>query len=867
MSTAYDPKVVEPKWQDRWEKQRAAEVDLRHAEGKYYMLMMFPYPSGDRLHVGHGRNYILGDALYRYLRMHGKRALNPMGWDAFGLPAENAAIQRGVHPRDWTFANIKVMKEQFRRWGILYDWSKEIASCTPEYYRWNQWLFLRMLERGLAYRKQAPVNWCPSCQTVLANEQVIDGACERCGTAVVQRDLEQWFLRITDYADRLLDGLDRLPGWPEKVKVMQRNWIGRSEGAEIDFAIPALGETLTVFTTRPDTLHGATFLVLAPEHPLAARLVAGHPRQAEIETWIARTRNTPRIEREGEGTAKEGRDTGKAAINPATGEPIPIWFANYVLPDYGTGAIMAVPAHDARDLAFARQEGLPVRLVYFPDDGPDVGPDGGPDDGPDDRPNSGPDGAASARGGAAAAAAGDHAAAAALAAGLTAPILHQGVIRNSPPLDGLRDGPETVRRAIAFCEERGSGRGKVAYRLRDWLISRQRYWGTPIPVLYCERCGVVPVPDDQLPVELPYDVEFTGREGNPLARVPAFVDASCPRCGGAARRETDTMDTFVDSSWYYLRFLSPRDAARMFDSALANRWAPVDQYIGGIEHAILHLLYARFVCRVLHDFGLVAFEEPFTNLFNQGMITRWAESSGRVEKMSKSRGNTVSPDALIDEMGADTERVYTLFIGPPEKEAEWSDEAVSGAYRFLGRVWRMAERLGEAPAIAPADAELERDRHAAIQRVTHSMETFHFNTAVAALMELGNSLSRALEEKTASRLACEEAFDSLLQLLHPMAPHVTEELWERRGHVETLLDTSWPEYDEAKLRRARVNVVVQIDGKLRDRVEVDAGAADKEVRAAALASAKVQEHLAGREVSKAVVVPGRLINLVTRRSA
>jgi len=852
--TPYDPKAVETKWQDRWDKQRIAEVDLRNAAGKYYMLMMFPYPSGI-LHVGHGRNYILGDALFRYVRMHGKRALNPMGWDAFGLPAENAAIQRGVHPRDWTFANIKVMKEQFRRWGILYDWSKEIASCTPEYYRWNQWLFLRMLERGLAYRKQAPVNWCPSCATVLANEQVVEGACERCGTAVVQRDLEQWFFRITDYADRLLAGLDGLDGWPEKVKVMQRNWIGRSEGAEIDFHLPELppgGATATVFTTRPDTLHGATFLVLAPEHPLAPRLIAGHPRQAEIEAWIARIRNTPRIEREGEGSPKEGRDTGGRAINPATGEAIPVWLANYVLPDYGSGAIMAVPAHDARDLAFARQEGLPVRLVYHPDRHHEVHE--GHQDHEDGEVGEHGEGA-------------EELDAARRAATMTEPILHAGVIRDSPPLDGLRDGPEAVRRAIAWAEERGFGRGKVAYRLRDWLISRQRYWGTPIPVLYCERCGMVPVPDDQLPVELPYDVELTGREGNPLARAAAFVNAVCPRCGGAARRETDTMDTFVDSSWYYLRFLSAHDDARIFDRAAADRWGPVDQYIGGIEHAILHLLYARFVCRVLHDFGLVSLEEPFANLFNQGMITRFSEKSGRVEKMSKSRGNTVSPDALIEQMGADTERVYTLFIGPPEKEAEWSDEAVAGAYRFLGRIWRVAERLEDAPAIAPADGELERERHAAIQRVTQSMERFHFNTAVASLMELGNALSRALEDKTASRLCCEETFDTLLQLLHPMAPHLTEELWERRGHVETLLDTTWPEYDEAKLRRPRINVVVQIDGKLRDRVEVDAGAAEREVRAAALASSKVQEHLAGREVAKAVVVPGRLINLVTRRTA
>jgi leucyl-tRNA synthetase len=825
MSSQYDHKAVEAKWQDRWEKQRIAEVDLRNTRDKYYMLMMFPYPSGDRLHVGHGRNYILGDALYRYLRMHGKRALNPMGWDAFGLPAENAAIQRGIHPRDWTVGNIKVMKEQFRRWGILFDWSKEIASCFPEYYRWNQWLFLRMYEKGIAYKKMAPVNWCPGCRTVLANEQVVEGACERCGTPVVQRDLEQWFFRITDYADRLLEGLDRLEGWPEKVKVMQRNWIGRSEGAEIRFEVRALKEEITVFTTRPDTIHGATFLVLAPEHPLAARLIEGRPEKEALTAWIEKVRNTPRIQREGEAAAKEGRDTGAVAVNPATGEEIPIWLADYVLPDYGTGAIMAVPAHDARDLEFARQEGLPVRLVYHPEGG-DADP-----------------------------------------AALSEPILHEGVIRNAPPFDGLKSEPETLRRFIAWIEENGWGKGRVTYRLRDWLISRQRYWGTPIPIIYCEQHGAVPVPEAELPVELPYDVEFTGREGNPLSRNKAFVDTQCPKCGAPARRETDTMDTFMDSSWYYLRYLSPRDSTRMFDPELAKKWMPVDQYIGGIEHAILHLLYARFVCKVLHDFGMVEVEEPFQNLFNQGMITRFSDKSGRVEKMSKSRGNTVSPDELIAEMGADTERVYTLFIGPPEKEAEWSDEAVTGAYRFLQRVWRMLERLPEAPPTAPADPELERERHSTIQRVTSSLERFSFNTAVAALMELSNALGRALEEKTASRLRCEETFDTLVQLLHPMAPHVTEELWERRGYTESLLETTWPEHDEQKLKRARIQLVVQVDGKLRDRVEVDADAAEKEVRAIVLASPKVQEHLAGREVAKAVLVPGRLMNLVTRRSS
>jgi len=818
--TQYDHKAVEAKWQDRWEKQRTAEVDLRQARQKYYMLMMFPYPSGDRLHVGHGRNYILGDALYRYLRMNGKRAFNPMGWDAFGLPAENAAIQRGIHPKDWTFGNIKVMKEQFKRWGILYDWSKELASCTPEYYRWNQWLFLRMLEKGLAHKKKAPVNWCPGCQTVLANEQVAEGACERCGTPVVQRDLEQWFFRITDFAERLLAGLDGLEGWPEKVKVMQRNWIGRSEGAEIDFPVQGLKKKITVFTTRPDTIHGATFLVLAPEHPLVPKLIEKHPDRPELEEWIESIRNTPRIQREGEGTPKEGRDTGRKAVNPATGEPVPIWIANYVLPDYGTGAVMGVPAHDVRDFAFARQEGLAIRPVYVEND-----------------------------------------------AELSEANPHRGVIRNAAPFDGLESSPETVRKFVEWIREKGFGRSKVTYRLRDWLISRQRYWGTPIPVVYCEKCGVVPVPDDQLPVELPYDVELTGREGNPLARHKGFVETACPKCRKPARRETDTMDTFVDSSWYYLRFLSARDPNRIFDPELAEKWAPVDQYIGGIEHAILHLLYARFICRVLHDMGLVGFEEPFRDLFNQGMITHLSEKSGRIEKMSKSRGNTVSPDELIEEMGADTERVYTLFLGPPEKEAEWSDEAVAGAWRFLLRVWRIAEKIPDAPPIGPSDAELERERHATIQRVTHSFERFSFNTAVAALMELSNSLARALDDLTATRLQCERTYETLLQLLHPMAPHMTEELWERMNHVEGLLDTSWPEYDEAKLRRARIELVVQVDGKLRDRVEVDAGAGDREVREAALASAKVREHLAGRELAKAVVVPGRLINLVTRRSA
>ncbi len=819
----YDHKTIEAKWQNRWEKRRAAEIDLSNSQNKYYMLMMFPYPSGDRLHVGHGRNYILGDALYRFLRMRGKRPLNPMGWDSFGLPAENAAIARSVHPRDWTLGNISVMKEQFKRWGILFDWSKEVTSCKPDYYRWNQWLFLRMFEQGLAYKKRAPVNWCPSCQTVLANEQVVEGRCERCRTEVVQKELEQWFWKITDFADRLLAGLDELPGWPERVKTMQRNWIGRSEGAELDFRVPAIDETLTVFTTRPDTVHGATFMVLAPEHPFVERLLGDTERDQEIRVWVEEIRNTPRLEREGEGVAKTGRDTGAVAINPATGKEIPIWLANYVLPDYGTGSIMAVPAHDSRDLAFARQEGLSVRLVYHPD-GEDVD-----------------------------------------AEAMEEPVLHNGVIRNAGPFDGLRDGGSTIEKFIAWAEEEGFGRAKVTYRLRDWLISRQRYWGTPIPIVYCDSCGIVPIPEDQLPVELPYEVEFTGKQGNPLSRSDEFVEVACPECGGDARRETDTMDTFVDSSWYFLRYLSANDDSRMFKRETAEAWMPVDQYIGGIEHAILHLLYARFICRVLHDFGMVSVEEPFTNLFNQGMITRYSQASGRVEKMSKSRGNTVSPDKLIEDMGADTERVYTLFLGPAEDEVEWNDDAVYGAYRFLNRVVRMQQRLQKAPATGIADEDLERLTHRTIERVTRDLEKFKFNTAIAALMEHLNGLSRALEDKSASRLVCDESFDIMLRLLHPMAPHLTEELWEQRGHSDSLLDVDWPDHDPSKLVTDSVELVVQVNGKLRDRVMVPVDADETRVRDLVLASDRVSRYLEGLEIARTIFVPGRLVNFVVRK--
>jgi leucyl-tRNA synthetase len=843
----YRPTEIEPKWQQRWAAARVAEIDVTGPGDKLYMLNMFPYPSGD-LHVGHGRNYILGDAVYRFFRMQGRAALNPMGWDAFGLPAENAAIKRAIHPREWTLGNIERMKRQFERWGILYDWSKEIASCEPEYYRWNQWLFLQLYKRGLAYRGTAPVNWCPQDQTVLANEQVVDGRCERCGALVEQRELSQWFFKITEYADRLDAGLDTLEHWPEKVKLMQRNWIGRSLGADVEFPVPALGKSLRVFTTRPDTIFGATFMVLAPEHPDVLKLIENAPDRAEIEAWITGVRNQSALERQESG--KEGRFTGQTATNPFTNEEIPIWLGNFVLPQYGTGAIMSVPAHDQRDFEFARQYGLPIRIVVAPATG----------EGHD---------------------------ANAMAEAFTFKD-ESGVLVNSGPIDGLAV-PKAIEKIISIIEERGIGKGTVRYRLRDWLISRQRYWGTPIPMLYCEQCGLVPVPEEQLPVTLPLDVPFTGREGNPLAKTEAFVSATCPQCSGTARRETDTMDTFVDSSWYFLRFITPRDETKIFESELANRWLPVDQYIGGIEHAILHLLYARFITRTLHDMGLIGFEEPFTRLFNQGVITKegfkdpqgsWVspsevewrgekpyrgdvELTAEVTKMSKSRLNVVPPDELIAKFGADTERVYTLFIAPPEKEAAWSDEGVIGAYRFLGRVWHMGVTISAARGRGGAvDAKVVRKMHQTIDAVTTRMERFEFNTAISALMEFSNTLGEAVSAGGGAELR--PAYQTLLKLLHPFAPHATEELWEMLGNDDFILVSRWPVADRALMQEETVVIAVQVNGKLRGQIEVAAPPDETQVMEAVFANEKIQSWVSGKEIVKKIYVPGKLVNVVVR---
>ena len=826
-ATGYDPHVIEPRWQADWERCRLHQAREDPARPKRYVLGMFPYPSG-RLHMGHLRNYTLVDVVARYARMRGYNVLNPMGWDAFGLPAENAAIQHGEHPARWTYGNIEVMREQLKRLGLSYDWERELATCDPEYYRWNQWLFLLMYRRGLAYRAQARVNWCPSCQTVLANEQVVAGECWRCHSPVEQRELQQWFLRITAYAERLLRDLDRLPGWPERVKVMQRNWIGRSEGAEVRFRVRETGDELTVFTTRPDTLFGVTFMAISPRHPLALRLTDGTPRAERVrrmaEQMTGREQELAELE-------KEGVPTGAHAINPINGEAVPIWVANYVLMEYGTGAVMGVPAHDQRDLEFARRYGLPVRMVVAPP-------------GSDGRRLPQPDVA----------------------------YVEPGIMVQSGDFNGLpsEQGKEAV---IQRLEATGKGRRSVQYRLRDWLISRQRYWGTPIPIVYCQRCGEQPVPEAELPVLLPAQVDFAPRGIPPLASDPDFLRARCPRCGGEARRETDTMDTFVDSSWYFLRFCSAHHQQAPFDREAVAYWMPVDQYIGGIEHAVLHLLYSRFFTKVLYDAGLVGFDEPFARLFTQGMVTLGGYA------MSKSRGNVVDPLDVVGRYGADTARLFILFAAPPEKDLEWSESGVDGAYRFIQRVFRLVEQWGPAlagvprytpapaaPSLGPAERELRRAVHRAVRKVTVDAEQrFAFNTAVAALMEAVNELFRYRDRvgDEARLPVVREALELLVLCLAPFVPHVAEEMWERLGHAPSVHQQPWPDYDPDALEMEQITVVVQVNGRVRDRLTLPADADEEQLRAAALASERVRRETQGRQVRRVVVVPGSLVNVVT----
>jgi leucyl-tRNA synthetase len=825
----YPHSEIEKKWQDRWARDGLMRCDLSRTKEKFYCLMMFPYPSGE-LHVGHGRNYVIGDALARFKKMAGCEVLAPMGWDAFGLPAENAAIQRDIHPAQWTRDNIARMKQQFYHWGIVYDWDREVTSCEPGYYQWTQWLFLQLFKAGLAYRKAASVNWCPKDKTVLANEQVVDGACERCGTPIEERHLEQWFFKITAFADELLADLDKLPDWPERVVTMQKNWIDRSVGLEIDFAVQGSERRVTCFTTRPDTVFGATFLVLSPQHPEVERLVAGAHREKEFREAMARYQADKLSGKARVEPGKDGVFLDAYAINPVSGEQVPIWMAPYVLMEYGTGAIMAVPAHDERDFEFATRYELPVReVVRF----------GGVE-----------------------------------AVLPTSSYAGDGVLMNSGAFNGL--GQHAAFEKIADeLEKRGLGRRRVNYRLRDWLISRQRYWGAPIPMIHCPTCGVVPVPESDLPVVLPDDIDFRPRgDGkSPLATSDAFRNVKCPQCGGAAERDTDTMDTFVDSSWYFLRYLSPKDSTAPFRKDLCDSWLPVDQYIGGVEHAILHLLYARFVTHFLKSRGFISFGEPFARLFTQGMI----QKNGI--KMSKSRGNVVPPDSIIGPMGADTMRLYILFLAPPERDSEWNDESVEGCYRFLNRVWRFYEARAEVlakPAGAAIDEskltaperELFRKTHQTMARVQNDVnDHFRFNTAISALMELNNTLAPFGEESVESGSPQRAellrfAFDALVRLLAPMTPHICEELWERTGHRESVFRMATPVADPAYVKSEQFDLVIQVNSKIRAREAVPSDTDSDQMKAIALRHPRVIEELAGRDPRKVIVIQNRLVNIV-----
>jgi leucyl-tRNA synthetase len=839
----YDPQRIEAKWFERWQRDAslyAAEIDS--TKKKYYVLEMLPYPSG-ALHIGHVRNYAIGDTLARYMWMKGYNVLHPMGWDSFGLPAENAAIQNHTQPREWTLGNIAKMKAQMNRLGLAYDWSREITTCLPDYYRWNQWFFLKLYEKGLAYRKKSKVNWCPQCATVLANEQVVDGCCWRHeDTRVEQRELEQWFLRITKYADELLRDLDNLEGWPDKVRLMQRNWIGRSQGTLVDFKLdytqphtgfgPA-GADIPVFTTRIDTIYGATSVQLAPEHPMVADFAAGNPDlRAKVDQLIAEQRKAKEVGDIGE-IEKHGVATGRYAINPFSGEKVPIWVANYILMDYGTGAIMSVPAHDERDYEFAKKYKVEVRLVVLP-----ISSD------PEET--------------------------------VTEPplpfVVHEGMLINSGPFSGLECSDAIVKMS-AHAEKNGFGKATVTYRLKDWGISRQRYWGTPIPMLYCEKDGIVAVPEKDLPVLLPENVDITLAGGSPLGKVPEFVNTTCPKCGGPARRETDTMDTFVDSSWYFYRYTDPHNDRAPFDSKTAEYWFPIDQYIGGVEHAILHLIYSRFWTKFMRDMGLITFDEPVDHQFSQGMVIK------NGAKMSKSLGNVVSPDEMVARYGADAARLYSLFAGPPDRDMDWQDAGIEGIRKFLGRVYRVVtEGTGASPdgsgepaggnGRGTAARTLRRKLHQTIKRISDDFDgRWHFNTSISALMELNNLVSAMAEDISGGSIPAEDVAETkrvMVLLLAPFAPYLAHELWERLGEKSNLLKASWPDYDAELAKEEELEIPVQINGKLRSRVVVPADATEDFVLERVLADEKVRSAIGDKKIVDSINVPGKLVNLVVQ---
>jgi len=810
----YDPQRIEMKWRERWQDGALYRAEPDPARPKFYVLEMLPYPSGT-LHMGHLRNYTIGDALARYKWMRGFNVLHPMGWDAFGLPAENAAIQRGLHPREWTLQNIAQMTNTLRRYGFSYDWSREISTCEPEYYRWNQWFFLKMLERGVAYRKKAWVNWCPECATVLANEQVVDGCCWRhSSTPVEQRALEQWFLKTTAYAEQLLEDIRQLEGaWPERVLAMQRNWIGRSEGAEIVFRLDD-GRPIPIFTTRVDTIYGATCVLLAPEHPLTTELLS------EADRARAKAMIDARAQKDPADLEKEGIFTRRYAVNPYNQERLPVWVANFVLMEYGSGAIMAVPAHDERDFDFCRKYGIEIRPVIRPADGE-----------------------------------------LASVHQMQAAFVEDGVVENSGEFSGLASA-EARRRMTEKAESLGFGKAAVTYRLKDWGISRQRYWGTPIPVVHCPQCGIVPVPESELPVLLPLNVEITGRGRSPLEDVPEFINVNCPRCRKPARRESDTMDTFVDSSWYFYRYCDPRNDRQPYNPDVIAYWFPIDQYIGGIEHAILHLIYSRFFAKVMRDIGLIRHDEPVRSLFTQGMVLKDGAA------MSKSRGNVVGADELADKYGADTGRLFILFAAPPEKELEWQDTGVEGAHRFLARTYRFltrnAERARTGAAGNPAaDRQALRKLHQTVRKVTQDLETrWHFNTSIAAVMELMNELHALEAELSGGTLA--EALEKVTLMLAPFVPYLAQELWEELGRQGPVFKEPWPDYDEELAREEEAEIVVQVNGRVRSHIRAAFGASREELERRALQDDKIQSLLRGRQLVKVIVVPDKLVNVVVR---
>ncbi|MDD6088527.1 MAG: leucine--tRNA ligase [Desulfovibrionaceae bacterium] len=831
-SDKYNPAAIEEKWQKRWQESGVFQCRIDPDKPKYYVLEMFPYPSGN-IHMGHVRNYSIGDVVARYKRMQGFNVLHPMGWDAFGLPAENAAIKHGIHPAVWTHANIDNMRSQLSRLGYSYDWNREVATCDESYYRWEQGFFLKLLEKGLVYRKKSPQNWCPSCHTVLANEQVVDGLCWRCDTPVVQKDLTQWFMKITAYADELLTDLSKIDkGWPERVISMQRNWIGKSIGAEILFPIENSDETIQVFTTRPDTLFGVTFLTLAPEHPLAEKLIAGQPDEQKAREFIERTRNMDRIDRQSNTLEKEGVFTGKYCIHPLNGRRVPIWLGNFVLAGYGTGAVMAVPAHDQRDFDFSQKYGIP-RIAVIRPEGAEI-----------------------------------------QAESMTEAYVDSGILMNSGMFDGMAS-EEAKKSIVEKLEKEGKGKKAVNWRLRDWNISRQRYWGAPIPVMYCEHCGMVPVPEKDLPVRLPLDVQTFNDGRSPLPHTPSFVECICPKCGGKARRETDTMDTFVESSWYFARYTDAVNNTSAFTEEALRYWLPVDQYIGGVEHAILHLLYSRFFTKVLRDLGYFPREldEPFTNLLTQGMVLKDGS------KMSKSKGNVVDPGVMIERYGADTVRLFCLFAAPPERDFDWSETGIEGSFRFLNRVWRLHQDLksilrpehacssSASEASGSLARELRLKEHATVKKFIADLDrnSFQFNTAIAAVMELVNSIYQAKESLMADPAGpkvLSSAMATVITLLYPVTPHLCEELWEDLGHKTLLNSEPWPQWNEDALIRDTVTIVVQINGKLRGKIDIPADTSKDETGKLALAEPNIARHLENLTVRKIIVIPGKLVNVV-----